>query len=92
MNDLTVSLKQAYLNGRNATNGPMICCDTVNAASIMLPVSKPSRYYLAISTSGMCKSSPIKERIYSGWKLYTSADSIPVQILEGIATTLYTSA
>ncbi|NLD92103.1 MAG: hypothetical protein GX639_05470 [Fibrobacter sp.] len=40
----------------------------------------------------MRKSSPVKERIYSGWKLYTSADSIPVQIMAGVDTTLYASA
>lgn len=40
----------------------------------------------------MRKSSPVKERIYSGWKLYTSSDSLPMQIMAGVDTTLYASA
>jgi hypothetical protein len=47
---------------------------------------------MAIVKIRISKSSPVKERIYSGWKLYTSADSLPVQILAGVDTTLYAAA
>gem|GEM_PF-6179063 len=93
VNDLTVSLQMAFQSGRGANCGSMISVDTTCPSNqIVLPVSKPSSYYLAVSSSGIRIGTPSKDRIQSGWKLYTRADSLPVRIIAGTDSTLYAMA
>jgi hypothetical protein len=96
VNDLTISLQHAYELGKSnlsekpdkgKTEGVCISKDTNNSAtSIGITISKPDRYYLAVSTSGIRKNSLNRERIYSGWKLHTKPNGVPEQIIFGKPT------
>jgi hypothetical protein len=80
VSDLSVSFDEARAGG-NYDNGYIVSYKT-NENPIKVPVSMSSarRYFVAVSVSGILTDDTLKQRVYSGWKIYRNSDGLPLTI------------